>query len=494
MLVARDSRHHRRRQQADILDRLRSLLRRLGAIASGQYHRGPKRSRQRHGSSAFHGRAYARHDTTGRRVWLVKREISSWRLGIVVCVVLVFLWISWQIVAQTAALSLSRSHPEAALGFVTDQPVALNRLAQQALLNHDSNPDAAREWAERTLLSNPLSAQALTLLGLIAERKGDQKSAEALMRIAGARTWRDRTTQAWLFDYETRLGHYADAVPHLDAMVRADFGSRNEFFPMLAALTAYPPSFKALTTFLATSPPWRQWFLSELARRLSNQARLIELYSALDKTDNPPTKKELSPYLNRLINDGSFEQAYQAWHETLPPEQRVHETYPFNRDFELPIDDLPFNWNLEIATGADIQIVSADDGSRKRELRVQFSGARVHFAVKQFMLLPPGEYTFTGGLKTEQLLTTRGLWWRIYCANGSALANTELVSGTTPWTEFKVDFQVPGTGCEAQRLQLELPARNGPEQRIEGQAWYRNLRITPGQTVRPPAGVAEKQR
>jgi hypothetical protein len=323
------------------------------------------------------------------------------------------------------------------------------------------------------------------LLGLIAEHKGDQKSAEALMRIAGARTWRDRTTQAWLFDYETRRGHYADALPHLDAMLRADFGSRNEFFPMLAALTAYPPSFKALTASLATSPPWREWFLSELSSRLSNQARLIELYSALNKTENPPTKKELSPYLNRLINDGNFEQAYQAWRETLPPEQQVQETYPFNPDFELPIDGLPFNWNLESAPGADIQIVSADDSSRRRELLLQFSGARVHFAVRQFMLLPAGDYTFTGGLKTEQLLTTRGLWWRIYCANGATLANTELVSGTKPWTEFKLDFRVPGTGCEAQGLQLELPARIGPEQQIEGRAWYRNLRITASQTAQP---------
>jgi hypothetical protein len=479
MTIARYSRHHRSRRQTEIGDRLRRILRTLIAIASGQH------GGHRHGISASRGRSFERRKSPGRRAWLVKREISAWRLGGVACVVLLFIWISWQIVAQTAALGLSRSDPEAALGFVADQPLALDRLAQQELLNPDSNLDAAREGAEHALRSNPLSSRAFTLLGLIAERKGDQKGAETLMRIAGARTWRDRTTQAWLFDFETRRGHYADALPHLDAMLRAYFGSasRAEYFPILAALTAYPPAFKALTASLATSPPWREWFLSELSAHLSNQARLIELYSALNKTGNPPTKKELSPYLNRLTSDGNFEQAYQAWHETLPPEQRVRETYPFNRDFELPIDDLLFNWTVETAPGADIQTVSPDDSSRKRELLVQFSGSRVWFAVKQFMLLPPGNYTFTGGVKTEQLLTTRGLWWRIYCANGPTLANTELVSGTTPWTEFKVDFQVPGAGCEAQELRLELPARIGPEQQIEGRARYRNLRIIASQTA-----------
>jgi hypothetical protein len=96
------------------------------------------------------------------------------------------------------------------------------------------------------------------------------------------------------------------------------------------------------------------------------------------------------------------------------------------------------------------------------------------------MPLPAGAYTFAGQVKTERLLTSRGLWWRIYCANSAkTLTNTELVSGTMPWTEFKVNFQVPATDCDAQGLILELPARIGPEQRIEGQAWYQNLRIVP---------------
>jgi hypothetical protein len=48
-----------------------------------------------------------------------------------------------------------------------------------------------------------------------------------------------------------------------------------------------------------------------------------------------------------------------------------------------------------------------------------------------------------------------------------------------PWTDFAVKFQVPATGCEAQWLQLELPARIESELRIEGQVWYQNLRVTP---------------
>ena len=142
-------------------------------------------------------------------------------------------------------------------------------------------------------------------------------------------------------------------------------------------------------------------------------------------------------------------------------------TYPFNRDFDIPVDGLPFNWSLE-ATPGRISDCASIDGGKKRALLVEFSGARVDFAnVKQLMLLPAGDYTFRGRVKTEELRTSRGLWWHIFCANNSAktLANTELVSGATEWTDFTVKFQVPATDCRAQWLQLELPARIDPELR-----------------------------
>src|SRR5262249_15286294 len=251
MLVARDSRHHRRAQQADILDRLTRILRRLADFASGRHHRRPKAGYHRHKISAAHGRSYQRRETADRRTWLVKQEMNAWRVGVVVCVLPVFLWAGWRIVAQTAALSLARSHPDAALGFVADQPVALTQRAQQELAEPDGNLDSAREWAQDALRSSPLNVRALTLLGLIAERKGDQKSAEALMRVAGTLTRRDQTTDAWLLNREAGRGDYASALPYADAMLRIGWGVP-ELFPVLASFTVVPRAFESLTAFLAT--------------------------------------------------------------------------------------------------------------------------------------------------------------------------------------------------------------------------------------------------
>ena len=479
------ARNYRSGTQAGIVDRLTEILRMIIAIASGR-HRGSRRGRRhRRGTSPTHRYHHEHREATGRRAWLVKQEISLWRLGTIACVLVALIWVGWRIIAQSAAQTLARSHPSAALSWVADQPTALNQLAQQELFGPDGNLDSARDWAQRALHSSPLSARALTLLGLIAERKGNQKNADALMRISGARTWRDRMAQEWLFNRELRRGNYAQALPHLDATLRIDpRGWTPELFSALAGFTTNPLAFNALTGFLATLPPWRAWFLSELSARLANQARLIQLYAALNKTANPPTKEELRPYLNRLIQGGNFEQAYQTWYETLPPALRTNKTFPFNRDFDIPVDGLPFNWSLEPIPGVDIQIVSSID---KRALLVEFAGARVRFAhVKQLMLLPAGDYSLSGKVRTEGLRTSRGLWWHIFCADGPAktLANTQLVSGTMPWTDFTVKFQVPAAACRAQWLQLELPARIDAELQIEGQVWYQYLRIAP--TTEPP--------
>jgi hypothetical protein len=300
------------------------------------------------------------------------------------------------------------------------------------------------------------------------------------MQIAAARSLFDETTDKWLLNRYSSRGDYAHALQYADAMLRMDSLSRAELFPVLASNTVDPRAFQALSSLLATSPPWRPWLLSELSDRLANQARLMQLYAALNAAGNPPTKDELKPYLNRLIKDEQFEPAYQTWHATLPPEQRADESYPFNRDFVFPVDNLPFNWELEGRVGTDIQVLPSADGGKRRTLFVEFSGARVNFAVRHLMLLPSGEYSFSGRVKTAELRTSRGLWWRLVCATTSAntLANTEPVSGSMPWTDFGVKFQVP-PGCPAQWLQLEVPARIVEEFRIEGEVWFQGLKISP---------------
>ena len=467
-----NSRYLKDIEQTDVLWRLAKILRRVVA-PSGQTKRKGRRSSRTSGSQRQHHKL---HKTVTRGPWLVKQEIGLGRLGIIVCLLVALIWLGWCIIGQTAALSLITSDPKAALDWGADEPAALTLLAQQEVSKPAGDLDIARGWAQRALRVDPLDSRALTLLGLIAERSGDEKSAEALIRIGASRTWRDRQAHIWLLNRDFRHGDFSQALPHADAIMRADWRAKLELFPVLAAFTVEPKALQALIGSLVTEPPWRNWFLSQLSARLANQSRLSQLFDALNETQAPPSKGELRPYLDRLIRDGDFEQAYAAWQRTLPSVLAA-EIYPFNRDFELPIDGLPFNWNLDTSPGAEIRIVPFNGGARG--LLVDFASSNVFFAsAKQLMMLPAGDYTFAGKAKSEQLITSRGLWWHIFCAKagGETLSHSELVSGTMPWTDFAVKFHVPDE-CRAQWLVLELPARTESERKISGQVWYRDLTI-----------------
>jgi len=415
---------------------------------------------------------------------VVRQQLSRIGLIVVACIGVFFLYLGWNIVADTRAFRLALSEPELAIEWNKREALALDLLAERDLASPDGKLDDARGWAERALVANPLDARAISLLGQIAEKNGDHERADRLMRLAGDRTWHDNSTQSWLFDRHVRRGEFSQALPHIDAVLRSNLDLQNQLFPVVASFTVKPPAFSALTEFLETSPPWRTWFLSELSARLANRARLIELFNALKSSARPPTNEELQAYINRLVNDGSFDIAYQTWRETLPAATRANVSVPYNKDFVLAVDRMPFNWVFTQVAGADIQIVPSPDGGKTRVLRVEFSGARLNFAnVRQVVLLPPGEYVFLGKVKTERLAGPRGLWWNILCAGNSpqSIARTELAIGTAPWTDFSINFTVPSAGCKAQILQLELPARIPSERLLEGQVWYQQLQILSSQ-------------
>jgi tetratricopeptide (TPR) repeat protein len=365
------------------------------------------------------------------------------------------------------------------LAWMPTEAIALDELAYREFTKAGGNLDAARSLAERALRANPLDARALSVLGLIAERVGDEAGADHLMRLSGARTWRDSITQAWLLRSDIQRGEFDQALTHIDALLRTNSQFVEQTTPVLVAFALDPRSFDALARLLAANPPWRARALVRLSARLPDQ-RLVQLYAALKGSQHPPEAMELRPYLDRLIKDGRFAEAYQSWRDTLPPQQRTKEFLLYNGDFAAPIDGLPFNWILNPAQGVNIQVVAAPDKDKRRALQLQFSGARVPpLTVGQLMLLPPGEYRFTGNVRAQELRTQRGLEWQISCAGAPSniIGRTDLVANSTPWTSFSVGFTVPQQDCRSQRLMLEIASRTASERQIEGQVWYDDLRI-----------------
>jgi hypothetical protein len=383
------------------------------------------------------------------------------------------------IVADTAGHNLAISDPEGGLFVAPWEPVALDELAERQLTNSSGELSSVEDLARRALLSDPLDSRALSLLGFVAERKDDPAGAEALMSLAAARSWRNPSPHVWLFAQAIRRGQFEEALAQADGLLRVYPQYEETLFPVLTVFGIDPGALSALEGALAANPPWRRSFLRAIVNG-ANDRLMTQLYQSLIHSRQPPTADEMKPYLDRLILTGRFEQAYQDWRATSSPAEMAGR-YPYSGNFEAPLDGLPFNWVFESIAGAEIQIIEAPDRGNSRALRIQFSGARAKLGrVGQLLMLAPGSYDLELAVKSSRLRTERGPVWQISCAESRALlAETKPVTGTTPWTDLKIRFSVPSSGCSAQWLQLIIPARTASESEIEGEVWFQSFRVTP---------------
>jgi hypothetical protein len=390
------------------------------------------------------------------------------------------------IAADTTGHNLANSDPEGALLLAPWEPVALDELAQRKLGSLSGELKPVEDLARRALLFDPLDSRALSLLGMVAERNGDLVRAETLMSLSAARSWRNPEPHVWLFAQAIRRGKFEEALVHADGLLRlypgsspTSFSISATTFPILALFGLDPRGLAALEGALATNPPWRREFLSRVVVSGANDRLMTQLYRSLIRSSQPPTAAEMKPYLDRLIQAGRFDEAYQEWRATRS-QAETPARYPYNGDFEVSLDGAAFNWVFDFVSGAEIQITAAPDREKGRALRVEFSGARASLGrVGQLLMLAPGNYRLELAEKASRLRTERGLIWQISCAESrSVLAATNPLMGTVPWTDLKVTFSVPASDCQAQWLKLIIPARTASESAIEGEAWFKSFRIT----------------
>jgi hypothetical protein len=152
---------------------------------------------------------------------------------------------------------------------------------------------------------------------------------------------------------------------------------------------------------------------------------------------------------------------------------------PRKRGFEAASNGLPFDWSISVGSGATVEVSARPDAPGQHALLLELGPGRVEFpGVTQMLLLTPGAYHLKGQLKGE-LEGRRGLQWRVVCAAGQPLGESEMFVGEAPdWKDFEFDFTVPDNDCRAQYLRLALAARSASEQLVSGTVWYDSLRLS----------------
>jgi tetratricopeptide (TPR) repeat protein len=408
------------------------------------------------------------------------------RLAGLACAVLVCGLLGWGAFYVALGDALGARKPEAAFELDPRRAALAVAFADRALGNEEPEEIArAQDMLREALRVNPLAPRLVTALALVEDSRARGERARALMRAAGDAFVRDEAAQAWLFEDSLKAGDYAAAVRRLDHALRVAPGRVDATLRGLLPFVGVEPAAAPLAEVLAQAPPWREQALILFARR-ADVGFLWSLHQKLKASAAPAEPEELRAYLERLVEERMFEDAYAVWAETLPADRLARAGPLYNSRFQYPVTNTPFDWTITEAPGRVTRVVGEPG---RRRLQVDFFGGRVPYRdVRHMMMLSPGDYRFVGLERAMNLRTERGLKWRIVCAmDGETLGETGLLAGEVAWRPFVVEFTVP-EGCIAQTLQLELAARVALEQVVSGGAAYGGLVVEPRPAASATAG------
>jgi hypothetical protein len=339
---------------------------------------------------------------------------------------------------------------------------------------------AVRGWATAALLSDPLNARALRILGQAAAAAGDDAAAARFMQMAARLSLHQSIAVYWLLVHAAERKDYKAALTYADVVLRTLPGFDAYVMPVLARIAADGNAVGLLKAALADDPPWRSTVLQNLPRAVVDERILLDLFLTLRRSPHPPSAAELDAYLNFLVGHRMYELAYYTWLQFLRPDELAEAGLLYNGDFESPPSGAPFDWHIEQSFGVSIDVVERPDKSGEHALSLAFESGRVEYhSVKQLLMLTPGRYHLRARYKGE-LVGPRGLKWRLACAENPEhpFAESAMISGrAAAWSDVDLDFAVPADGCRAQYLSLDLDARMPSEQFISGTIWFDDLRI-----------------
>jgi hypothetical protein len=437
-----------------------------------------------------------------------KKALKRFRI---VILTLLFLFLVWEVVTRGLAAYLADTNPEASLRLRASNPTALLNLIERRLDDArdktEKSPDQKqtsvsfyplgldaegaaqiRRWATAALRSDPLNATALRVLGQLSDGTADENETRQLMQAAVQRSLRESVAVFYLLVTSYLRQDYASAVRYADVLLRTRPQFGDKAMPMLGRIAETRNGSLKLKQLLATNPPWRTQFFASLPSAVTDARTPLDFLLSVKESGTPPSATELSPYINFLVKRNLYDLAFYTWLQFLPDDQLAQAGRLFNGSFEIEPSGAPFDWRFSQGSGATTKIAARPSDPGKHALFMQFGPGRAEFqGVRQLLMLPPGSYILRGQYKLD-LISPRGLQWRISCSQATKpFAESSLYNGRVPdWTNFDVEFTVPLQDCAAQTLELASAARSASEEFMTGTAWYDDLFISSAERPQTP--------
>ncbi len=360
--------------------------------------------------------------------------------------------------SETLALVLSRSNPARAYA-INDHDGRIGvRLAEQLVTSGNAGPAQfahAERIARRALRDEPLSAGALTVLGLNAQRRGDTAAARALFARSDALSRRELGTRLWLIEDAVARGDIAGALRHYDIALRTSTRAPDLLYPVLASASADPRIARETVRVLEGRPAWSGMFVDYLATSGPDARSTARLFRALAQAHVPVPEVATANAVNALITAGAFDAAWNYYSALRKgADRRRSRDADFGAQVAVPT---ALDWTpvmLDAGVTASIQ-QSTTDGVFDFAAPATVGGV----VLQQMQVLPPGRYRIEGRSVGIAQDDGQRPYWTLLCIDGRELGRVEVPNSSQAEGRFFGELTV-GAGCPAQTLRLVVRPSN----------------------------------
>jgi hypothetical protein len=350
----------------------------------------------------------------------------------------------------------------------------------EGLSQTKADPAKAKVNLLSAIRNNPTDGPTYAVLARIKEEDGKFNEAGEAMQAAALMAPRRVDVQLEVARFWFRRGDIARAMKHLDVALTFGGSLREEIFPDLLKLAEDPATREiAHAKLLKQRITWWPQFFNHAAAKATSVETLRALFQMQADGPNAVTTEGLRAYLQRLQRENLWIESYLVWLNNLRKDQLNAIGNLFNGGFEEEISNLGFDWIVTPASQVVVDTASTYGATGHKALRVVFRGPRIQFQhVHQYLMLDPGAYSLHGRVRPDNLETSEGIQWSIYCVgNAKALARSERFTGTDHWQHFTAQFQIPAQDCAVQMLRLELAGRSALDYEAKGAIWFDDLSI-----------------
>ena len=183
-------------------------------------------------------------------------------------------------------------------------------------------------------------------------------------------------------------------------------------------------------------------------------------------------------YTEFLLRKGRISEASSIWSEVFG---KRRDSLVWNGGFEKDLVGGGFDWIIwNSLDGVKIDFDQEKRFEGAKSLRVRFDGKHNVDFYYVWEIIPvesDADYMFTSYMSTQDITTTNGITWEVYCyPKANMLKAMEPLAGTNDWKKVELSFRTP-SDCNSIVVRLRRYRSEKIDRYISGTAWVDDVKL-----------------